>query len=399
MKYSKFFYLGLNNFIKNKNNKFSCIFIILPLIILISSLSIYKTFSIFIDNDNSNNILHRILFVNSSESNNTMIEKIKVLNNVTQISNSLDFTSGGYIEEFSTSNFTGEIFIYGLRKENLPTIVDGKIDKYESEDSIYLVCPDIIYPDTSISFDKNWKKKTGINTLKYFNQKLSLVRKEDTKKVNVEIIATYSTKENNATQYQCYASPKNNKKINTTFGYEKIQEGFIVVVVDKFTNITNVQIKLNKYGYNSVSIQDDMTYFANNILHTGLYISFIVFFVSFIIIFISSGKNLLKRSKDLYLFRIIGFSSKCSCLIFGFELFLVGIFSWLVSILLSKIFMLLFGMYIHGQSIGNSKIDILFSYESLYISFILAILLPILTFFIQYIMKKGTLIEKIKEEN
>lgn len=401
MKLKKFLYIGLNNFFKNKNNRFNIIFMTLPLIVMIVSCSIYKTFNVFINNDNLNNILHRVLFVYSNEDTSIMTDKLEKINDISQISNSLNFTSGGYVKEFLSNDFTGEIFIYGLSAKNLPKISNGNIKKYSknTSDTIYIVCPSMIYPDTSISDDKNWRKRNGINTIKFLEKKLNLTRKIPGKSISVEIVATYDTKENNATQYQCYSTPENNLRINNFFGENNIQENFAIVIVDKFTNISKVQKKILNLGYESSIIQDDMTYFANNILKIGVYVFFVIFLISFLLIYISYSKNLFKKNKEIYLLRVIGYNRKITSLIFNIECFFTGLFSWIFAVIISLIIVVLYGIYLHSLSIGNSNIDILFSYSSLIFTFIFSIFLPIIIFQINFLMKKGSLIENIKENN
>ncbi len=401
MRLKKIFYLGFNNFFYNKNNRFNIMFITLPLIVMIVSCSIYKTFSVFIDNDNLNNVLHRVLFVYSNEDTNTMVNKLKNIKEISQISNSLNFTSGGYIKEFLSNDFTGEIFIYGLDEKNLPKISNGDIKKYSksSNDTIYMICPNIIYPDTSITDDKNWKKRNGIDTKTFFGKKLNLVRENTDKSISVEIIATYDTKENNASQYQCYSTPFGSSLINNVFGENKIQENFSIVVVNKFTNVSKVQKEISALGYESSGIQDDMTYFANNILKNGIYVFIIIFIISFIFIYVSYSKNLLKRNKEIYLLRVIGYNKRITSLIFNIECIFTGIFSWCFGVIISFIIIGLYGYYLHSLSIGNSKIDILFSNKSLILTFIFSIILPVLVFYITFLSKKGSLIKNIKENN
>lgn len=401
MKLKKFLYIGLNNFFKNKNNLFNIIFMTLPLIVMIVSCSIYKTFNVFINNDNLNNILHRVLFVYSNEDTSVMVNKLEDIKEISQVSNSLNFTSGGYVKEFLSNDFTGEIFIYGLNERNLPKISSGSIEKYtkNTDNTIYIVCPSIIYPDTSILDDKNWKKRNGINTKNFFEKSLNLTRKNSQKSISIEIVATYDTKENNASQYQCYSTPESSSKINNFFGENKVQENFAVVVVDKFTNINKVQKKILNLGYESSTIQDDMTSFANNILKTGIYVFFIIFLISFLLIYVSYSKSLLKKNKEIYLFRIIGYSKKITSLIFNVECFFTGLFSWIFAVIISLIIILLYGVYLHSLSIGNSNINILFSYKSLVFTFIFSIVLPIIIFQLNFLIKKGSLIENIKENN
>ena len=142
-----------------------------------------------------------------------------------------------------------------------------------------------------------------------------------------------------------------------------------------------------------------MTYFANNILKIGVYVFFVIFLISFLLIYISYSKNFFKKNKEIYLLRVIGYNRKITSLIFNIECFFTGLFSWIFAVIISLIIVVLYGIYLHSLSIGNSNIDILFSYSSLIFTFIFSIFLPIIIFQINFLMKKGSLIENIKENN
>lgn len=389
--------LAIKNIKKNKLIFFSSIFLMLSLTLLIMTLSLTKTFKQFFLNDNYNNLNHRTFFVSPTigDDLSEMKKKLSKIKNINQVGETYEYLWNGYIEEFKNNDYNGFIGVTGLIAENIPTINEGSLSLYENKDDVIeIVCPDKLMPDYNIMFDSNWKEKKVINSSDYFNRLLTM--KENDLEFYYKIIATYDTEINNADEYQCYTHPQNIYNLYKKTTDNLSGDGYLIAIVDKYDNVDVVLEEITKLGYNYMVVQETSDDFVANIFRIGTLFSTFMLIITILIIFINYGKMIKSRNYELYMLKVLGYDFKQIKLLLVIENILASMVAFICSIVISIIGLKIFQLYLCYSSVGNSRIDVYFSWNALLISLILSILLPTISILISFIGKQNNLVAEIK---
>ena len=393
-----FFRISLMNIRKNKNIFFNSIFLILFFLMIIITLSLQKTISNYIANDNANNIYHRIYLVwSETESLEEVYDKLKNINEINQISHTYEFSWSGKDTELEKNGFDGSISIMGVISDNLPDIVDGNLDDYENKDDIMaLVCPKSLRPDFTIMFDKNWQSKPAIDTKEILN-KISVISGEIDKKY--KIIATYDTAANNADDYLCYTDPQNIENIYREIESDIQEDNYLITIVDDYTNVDKVINKFNDLNFIYIVMQNTSNELLSRVVQVGSTITILVLIISIFIMYFNNCKLINARKKELYLYRILGYNFKQIKSILILENMIVCFLSWVFAIILAFGILKGFQLYLLNSIVGNSRIVVYIDYLSLFLSLFLSIIIPFITVLFSFKKNTQNLMMEMKREN
>lgn len=329
----------------------SVVLVSLSMLIFIIALSFTRCFLDSMERAINKNISYRSIAIMDygGVSQEDMIEKISQIPNIEKVVSQDRYEIGADIKKVENENVNGELILQGADKGIAPNITFGR-NFYENEKGVCII-PEKFYPyDLYEDFNKD-KIIDGKNLvgqeieIKYYaydytshNRK---IYKEFKKKL--QVIGTYDQDDSLNYYNCCYVSFDDiddmlidiemNSKLNEDIIY--VKNNGIVAIVNEAKNVEAALENINEVECRATIRSVANTELINVIDIVAFIISSFLIIIAIINISLSSIKSMMERKYEIGMLKAIGYKNRNIQGILFAENLLIGIISYIVTIILA----------------------------------------------------------------
>ncbi len=377
MKLNDYFKTTFILFFRDKSNIFNIILIAVTAIALLVIFIFKENFDIYVSKIVNSNYGFRTLTASAlTDREDLGLDLIQKVDNIENVYNS-KYDSITINSNYQNDKYDGYITLqYGGYNSN--NVVKGK-NKF-SKNKNELICPINFYPDSN-SYDAfKIKKENIINGEDLLGKEITLsymgINDEPNDKLmddyklyeeKFEVIGLYDNSRVMNTNNQCYISFDSIKRIgDNKFGEDSnIYYGWSVVV-DDINNVQQVKEKLENLGFSDVNIQsflyDDTIQSVNKTLSI---VKYVIIASQIAIIIFLMRKKVSKDSKNIGIFRNLGYRNNTIKLIYlG-----ISVLNIIVSLVLGILFSFILFIILKNTiflSFSYTGLDILYNYVHIF---------------------------------
>ncbi len=292
------------------------------------------------------------------------------------------------IDYFENHNFS--FVILGVPLDNNIEIVSGNnLDSYSENDKV-MICPNIVYyRDKNNIFYGN--QKTDMNDLIGQAVTLSMA---DNATDEYKIVGLYDTISNYAYGEICYTSYANVKSLDDIY-YEAYPHLYqehleymktihytgdnVFIMIDDVENLGQINDFLHENNlFQEGAIVGINTETVDEIMKSCSYITLGMLVLSGIIICLTLVQNITKRTKEFYLYNVLGYSKKDILKLIFIENSILIIIGYIFAIIAAQIGLIIYKniVLIHKSRLYlmNPRVDMI----SILIGLLVALIIPIL---------------------
>lgn len=383
-------YLALINLRRNK--KFLLInisLISISLLILIVSSIASESINNLLNKYVKDNISYRSIFVRQAKGTDEKIDinNIKNIEHISKVIEQFEFSTHVKLSKIQDNAIDGSINLMGCSKDISPNIIKGR-NINDKEDGVCIV-PKKLYPyELEGSIDENniidgenlLNKYISIQYSKYDYSK-TYPEKIETIEKKYKVIGVYDTNDNRGEINECYTSYEEVFKINNVVTEGMDSEGVyrpIIAIVDNSENVESVLKNLETNGYTGslkATVNADLINIINII---SLTITTVMLVLVFFNIIINGFKSINDRCKEIGILKAIGYKRKDILLLLSFETLLVGLISFILTVIFSIIVIAVMGTILENSNYEIQKLKIIITYKPYLYAFLIGSILPIL---------------------
>lgn len=283
--------------------------------------------------------------------------------------------------EYDNKKISESLYLIGVPNKTYIDIVNGNsLNKYNLNEKV-MICSN----NLQSSYDNSSKNDYDTNSV--LNEELNVVFSNG-KYINYKIVGVYDKLSTYAIGNSCYTSYENVKGIleeqyrkdievnSKSLGYYGES---LYLMIDSRSNINTIINDLNKYNISIEPIIMIDTEILNQVVSICSYIILFTFIFTVLVVFFNILTSIKDKNKSFYIYNVTGYTKHKIMLINIFENGIVGIISFLVSIMLLLIGCKLFNNIIISDNVRlylfRQNIDIYCLMYGLAISFIVPILI------------------------
>ena len=295
-------------------------------------------------------------------------------------------TSDGYMAGIDSINYNGKKVVRGLSLIGVPSntfisVIKGEtLDKYDKEDNV-MICSNYLQSDWD-EYDSNKSTKTDY----LLNEELKISFSEN-KTLDYKIIGLYDKVSTYAIGNACYTSYENLKEIKTE-SYLKNKEinsksqGYngegLYLMIDDRNNLKVVEEELAEHKIYIEPIVYINTDLVNRVLQICSYITIISLIVTAVIVLMNLLINIQKRNKEFFLYNALGYSKLNIAKIIFSENIVIGIFSFVLAIIVSSISFIAFENVILMHNARLYLLNLNVDFNSLIYGLMISLVIPII---------------------
>lgn len=307
------------------------------------------------------------------------------------------------VPDLQTEETNGTIEVLGIPLvNNIPLIAGENLDQYSANEKV-LICPNKLYLSSRYgNFDST--KEKDIST--YVSQTIDL-KVLDKYPDKYKIIGLYDTLATYSLGQICYTSYENIEEMQeiiyendpeakeTYTEYMKTPDYMgpnIYIMIDDMKNLKEVDDFLHQQNmFEDGAIVGINTETVDQVMKVCNIITFCLFIVTGIIVSITLFQNIVKRSREIYLYRVLGYQNKDIFKMFFLENSILSLISLVFSILITQIGLKIYQsnvlLYKSRLYLMNPSVDLL----SILITLLVILSIPmILTIVVFRFSKKET---------
>lgn len=363
--------VALKNVFHNKKNILNIIILSICFILVILSLSAYKTFDIILL-DEKNNFLNQIFFIDYENfetiSSEEVLKKVRGIEHVVAAYPKDYFETSGKLHKVGKNNIHGNVVLYGINNQVSPKIIAGRNVETEGE----IVCPVNFYPYDDLEVNNEIDSKKVINMKNYLNQIISF--NTDKGNMTFKLVGVFQNLLTSYDENKCYIMFSDIIKVGNidvnnikVYDIESKIFNFPMLIIDDLDNFDYVEEELHKIGVTLIpSLIQNKTYqkLVKLVIITIFSISV---FVSLLILTIMIGKYLNKNRYNISLLRVLGYDSNDIFEIIYYENLIINFVSFIFSFIISIFIYIVLNFIIYFKPYFFDKMIFSYSYISLLI--------------------------------
>ena len=389
-----YFLLSFKNFFRRKINYLNILLLSVSILLIVFSLSFSKTFTEYIDNQINGNIDHHIVVASDVDGITNL--DLNSLEGIEFVSN-----YDSYRVFVDTSN-DEELRLVGFPKSYLKKITNKEIN-----DTKVLVCPSRFYLGKNISNNPKELLDNIQDGKDFINKKINIL--SDDYNEEYTIIDTYDVNKYTYGEYNiCFTLEDNIKEIHQKEMdaiKKECEEANEVCYFDTYETKV-LFVKDVKKVDSVINILRNANYRTDSIIHISyaeidflsmiiIGIGLILLVVSFAIILVSNNKYIQYSKKNNLIYKALGYDNKTLIKINYCESLILTIISMIVSL----IFVFIAYKYLSIKYAAEIKLgaNLFISYNGLIISFVLLLIVPLLSSFLSLMNNNNTIIEELND--
>ena len=400
-------FLAIRTTLRNKK--------IIILIFLISTILLFGTIistyqkSLTEHINNYSTSMYESLMYTVGKKNSTYEEKEQELKSIDHISYvSREYDVGTFTlsnQEWHNSKVDGDIWVYVANNNTLPKIVKGS--NYMDEEQNYLVCPEILYPSSSLNDTKEAKKiskKDGIKMNKYLDKVITfeeeVLNEEGTytkKEVKAKIVGLYKVNQYDIKDNTCYGNISLRKETYENYYENANKENYeyipnpssALIIIDNYDNSDKVIEELNRLGYNVEPYAEYDPETLETLNNNSKIFSIIILIVCLILISVFLLRNTISRKEEYKVYKYLGYTNQNILILIILSNIVIMTTSLLLSLVLSIAYKVLLQVIVSFYPFYFSKMEVLLSTKNLFIVFGLSLLWSIMNSIINSLFITG----------
>jgi len=218
-----------------------------------------------------------------------------------------------YNDEWQSKYTDGNIWINVANNNTIPKITKG--NKFPKDDDYYLICPEILYANSSINSSKDIyhiRKKDGIDMSKYldkyinFKEEVIIDEEIGEKEINAKIIGLYKVDKYLSTDNICYSNANLRRKTYDMYYedanlevYEYVKNpNSALIIIDNYNNHDEVVNKLSELGYHVEAYAEYDPNTLKDLNNNSKIFSIIILIICIVLITIFLLRNTLSRKEE-----------------------------------------------------------------------------------------------------
>lgn len=319
MQLKNYLFIIKNRIVRSKvRTTISCMFLLLSLIIVSSSLLLFNYLDKYNEYSINNNLDYHKIFVDSETvSEDQMIKDVNNIEGVLYACNQYYYTTYGYCNELKKNE---TIAMYGCNNKTCPNVISGRKIKDQSSE--------IIIPQTS----ENSKNMIG--------KKVTIINSDKNNSKQFEIVGVYVYDLGKQTYGPIYMDFRDKNMFATNLHLPDTTDGGrcpIIAVIEDYKQIPRILNDINNMGYNVSKGAE-----ANQATMALLYgisfaLSFIFIFASIITIIFTTKIDIRKNTRELALYKVMGYKNNHINKIIIIEQLLLSLIIFIIGYAISQI--------------------------------------------------------------
>ena len=394
---TKFYLKNLSvKILRDRNNIFFILLLVISTIMLIGSMTFKNNIDYYIEENINKNIKFRTIQV-SNKKDKSDFGKNELLNieHVQDVYNSL-YGTFSIDSDFASEKLNGKITpMYLPKSTTIHSLVGSKFDENDKEVAII---PRNFYPDSSV-YNFKIDEKNIIDgesligkkfTVTYYTKKFENMRVIDDKKITktFTIIGVYDNKEMMNFNNEIFIPEKDLNEISRARTPQNDNPDIIIsqfddygfnVVVDNLQNIENVTETIYKHNFLNVDSKTEIDKTTVDQIKFSCYIiSTTSIIVIILIIFLYIKKKAINESTFIGIYRASGYTKKDIKTLYIFETLITCICTYILGAILSIVMCFIFKNTIF-RAITYVGYDIKIYLMDFVISFIIIVLVSLIS--------------------
>ena len=292
-----------------------------------------------------------------------------------------------YNDEWQSKYTDGNIWINVANNNTIPKITKG--NKFPKDDDYYLICPEILYANSSINSSKDIyhiRKKDGIDMSKYldkyinFKEEVIIDEEIGEKEINAKIIGLYKVDKYLSTDNTCYSNANLRRKTYDMYYedanlevYEYVKNpNSALIIIDNYNNHDEVMNKLSELGYHVEAYAEYDPNTLKDLNNNSKIFSIIILIICIVLITIFLLRNTLSRKEEFKIYHYLGYTSSNIIILNIISNLIIMFASLILSLLLSLIYKYVLKIIIYNYPFFFNKMEVMLSIRSLLLIFIIA---------------------------
>lgn len=396
MRIRDYIFIAKSNLSRRKKSVFTnSILIVVSMLVLILSLSFTSSLKTVMNRAILKNIFYRTIAItsNSEKSVDKIIEEIQELNNVEKVVKESDYSTGASYFKIDSEKIYGYISLIGANNDIQPNVVVGRNIK-KNEKNVCIIPKDFYPYDRLDNYDKNKVidgesligKTIEIEYNSYYYKPVETVTKNTYNKV-FNVIGVYDSEDMVSNNNECYISFDDVHEIYTTSDDDSevignhimVKPNSVYAIIDNPLNMENVIKDIQNLGYRAVPKSTANTDLINVVNICGILVAFIILIIVISSLIISSIKSINERSYEIGMLKAIGYKNKYIQNIVFTENLIIGILSYVITIILAFLIMLTVKF---GVISGNYELEIInlkLNISVCFLAFVISTTITVLT--------------------
>ncbi len=293
-------------------------------------------------------------------------------------------------KEWKSKYIDGLIWINIANNNTLPILTKGQ--NFVDDKENYLICPEILYPNSTINNSKESKRipnKSGINMEKYLNKTILFeeeVLNEENEiaisTIEAKIIGLYKVNKYEINDNICYGNINLRKETYNKY-YENADKESIdynpnpdaaLIIIDNYNNYDNVMDKLNELGYHIEAYSEFDQDTVETLKRNSNIFSFIIIIICLLLVSIFLLINTISQKEEYKMYRYLGYTNGNIFTLNITSNIIMMIASLIISLILSFIYIIVIKLIISFYPFFFSKMEVLLSLKYLFIIFGVSVL-------------------------
>ncbi len=374
-------FLGIKNYIRDKRNIISTIFISLIFSLILFCFAYAKSIHNYWDDSVTKLVDYRTYIVSFDDQKyniKSAIKKLKDHNHVVEVFDEESYLISMKVRDDEILKDKGNgIFLIGSIKKPINIISGKDLSNYKGN-KIPLICAKQFYPFIENTQQEYVKSKSIDITDKIgYIMNMSFILSDE--KEQFEIVGLYDAEANHTHGNVCYTTLNSVKRLNNkyqpeVFSNEKVN--YLYMIIDDIENKDIVSKEIESDGFkiniSTLHINKNM---GNTIIKFVSIISLIAISLSFVAFIFIIIKKIVKRKDDYFVLKTSGYSDNKIILINNVEVLCNLVIGLLFSLAFYTIYIYIFQKFYLYDKIIFSKLSIQINYIAFIVIFAIAILI------------------------
>lgn len=378
-------HLSLINLSRRKvRSAISILLMTIALSIFILTLSLSSSLLSYFNKNLQKNVDCRTLFIdydNKHYSEADIVDMVSKYKHIVAAAPERDLSQGFTVNELAgrlqlpqVGSNNGELIARGGNRYTVPDVIAGRNFK-DGETNVALI-PEKFVPDSRIEEIKGIKDQSIIKGEVFLGKKITAIIDNTNDTYTFTVIGTFDSHQNMDNMDTLYIPFHDAGVIYNSQKHYDSGIYPIVAVVDNFKNVQAVMDELYKNGMIPNLKENMRTDLPGYINIAGGLLSAVMLIVALINISLTAINSVKDRTQEIGMLKSIGYNNKIVLALQNFEAIILGIISFVLSVLISTVILLFMAKMITSQNSGSS-IKISGNLSAILIALFISVVVPV----------------------